>query len=340
MSDPAGRRRRLLVLAVLAALGLCGLLLWLRHVDKAPKGRARTARLPTMSGPRPDTGHATAAPEHAADNDFATIQCTVSTHADVHIPPGRLYATAVDVDDADDGSVMDGTANGDELILTVPPGRWALTWGVGNLPTGFPIGTVDLVEGEVFHCALAPNGVPISGVVVDPHGEPVPNVRVEGCGPGKPTDSDGHFAFTVPFGLLRGAEHACALRARFEDGLLARYSDPAHVTALTPGPFTLTLDPSPVAGMGITLRSLDDGLYVGYVHPGTPAEDADLRVGDKLLSVDGHDTEGMTPMQFIPYGVGAEGSTVVLDLERNGQQLRKSFKRERIVKLEDTGGRR
>lgn len=333
------RRRSVQAVAVLAALGLCALLLWLRHLDKAPKGRARTAKLPTMAAPKPDTGHA-AAPERARDNDFATIQCTVSTHADVHIPPGRLVATAVESDDAEVGDVLTGTTNGDELILTVPAGRWSLTWALGGLPTGFSIGTVDLVEGDVFRCALAPNGVPVSGIVIDPRGNPLPNVRLSGCGPGKPTDADGRFAFTVPFGMLRGAEHRCTLRARFEDGLLSRYSDSAHVTALTPGPFTLTLDASPVAGMGITLRMLDDGLHVGYVHPGTPAEEADLRVGDRILSVDGHDAEGMTAMQFIPYGVGAEGSTVVLDLEREGQAIRKSFKRERIVKLEDTGGRR
>ena len=41
-------------------------------------------------------------------------------------------------------------------------------------------------------------------------------------------------------------------------------------------------------------------------------------------------------MDFIPLGVGTEGSTVVLDLDRDGQRLRKSFRRERIVKV-DTG---
>ena len=198
---------------------------------------------------------------------------------------------------------------------------------------------MDLVEGDVFHCAVAPDGVPVSGVVMDTRGNPLAGLRIDGCGPRHESDESGHFAFTVPFAALRGAGRACTLRARYEDGLLARYSAPAKVTALTPGPFTLTVDASPVAGMGVSLRQADDGLYIGYVHPGTPAEDADLHAGDRILSVDGHDTEGMTAMEFIPLGVGAEGSTVVLELEREGQQIRKSFRRERIVKLEDTGGK-
>jgi C-terminal processing protease CtpA/Prc len=87
--------------------------------------------------------------------------------------------------------------------------------------------------------------------------------------------------------------------------------------------------------MGITIRQGEYGLEVSYVHPGTPAEDADLRVGDQILMVDGHDTSGMSSMEFIPFGVGPEGSTVGLEIERDGQQLRKSFRRERIVKLDE-----
>lgn len=336
---PSGRRRLASAGLVLAALCVCGVLLWLQHLDRVPKGRPRTATLPTMGAPRSDTGHPRAV-EHAAENEFATIQCAVSTRADLHVPPGRLLATAVESDDADPGTVLTGTANGNELILTVPAGRWTLAWGIGNLPTGFPLGTVDLVEGDVFRCAVAPDGVPVSGVVVDTRGNPLPALRIDGCGPRHESDASGRFAFTVPFAALRGPERTCSLRARFEDGLLARYSAPASVSALTPGPFTLTVDASPVAGMGVSLRQTDGGLSVGYVHPGTPAEDADLRAGDRILAVDGHDTEGMTAMEFIPLGVGAEGSTIVLEIERDGEQIRKSFRRERIVKLEDTGGPR
>lgn len=334
-AEPASDRRRWALLGlVIGALSVCALLLWLQRVAKTPSGKPRQARLPTMA-PAADTGHSKP-PVHAADNAFATIDCTVSASGSIHLPTGQIRATAVEADDVEPGTVETSIANGTDLMLTLPAGRWSLAWGFGHMPAGMPLGTVDLLEGDVFHCAVSPQGVPISGVVVDTRGNPLPGVRVSGCGRGPATDADGRFAFVVPFGALRGVEHTCSLRARWEDGLLSRYSDSVGVTALTPGPFTLTVDASPVAGMGITLDDRQDGVYVGFVHAGTPAEDADLRAGDKILVVDGHDTTGMSAMDFIPLGVGTEGSTVVLDLDRDGQRLRKSFRRERIVKV-DTG---
>ena len=325
-----GKRRALLGAAVLAALGICALLLWLQHVDKQPKGRARTARIPGMA--RTDTG---AKPPktrvlRAADNDFATIQCTVQSVESASVPTGTLTATEVE-----DGDTRTSVSQGADLLLTVPAGRWTLQWTPGNLPAGYPLGTFDLVEGEVFHCALSSTGVTVTGRVLDLEGAPIPRAKLQGCGSRVKSDAEGQFAFTVAFNFLRGEEKTCELRARWEDGLLARFSEPAKVSALTPGPHTLVVDASPVAGMGITLRQGEYGLEVSYVHPGTPAEDADLRVGDQILMVDGHDTAGMSSMEFIPFGVGAEGSTVVLEIEREGQQIRKSFRRERIVKLDE-----
>lgn len=325
-----GRRKALLSGAVVAALALCALLLWLRHVDKTPQGRARTARIPGMA--RNDTGTTTQTKRtlRAADNDFATIQCSVQSKGGESVPAGTLTATA-----EEDGAIRTSVSQGSDLVLIVPAGRWTLLWSPGNLPTGYPLGTVDLVEGEVFQCALSSAGVTVTGRVLDPDGEPLARARLQGCGARVVSDAEGQFAFTAAFNFLRGDEKTCQLRARWEDGLLARFSEPATVSALTPGPHTLVVDPSPVAGMGITIRQGEESLEVGYVHPGTPAEDADLRVGDLLLMVDGHDTAGMSSMEFIPYGVGKEGSTVVLEIEREGQQMRKSFRRERIVKLEE-----
>ncbi len=335
-TDPRNGRRRLALFAlVVGGILLCILLLWLRAVVKAPKAGPPHPHIPTVAK-KQDTGHVHA-PIHAAENDFATVQCTVAASNGVSIAAGEIRATAVEADDVDPGTVKRSVPNGDELTLTVPPGRWALAWGFGHLPSAIPLGTVDLVEGDVFRCAVSPLGVPVSGVVVDKSGQPVAGVHVEGCGRSPVTDADGKFSFVAPFGVLRGAEHACPLRARWEDGMLSRYSDPSMVTALTPGPFTITLDTSPVAGMGITLDGRPDGIYVRVVHAGTPAEDADLRAGDKIVAIDGHDTDGMSAMDFIPYGVGADGSTVTLDLERDGETLRKSFRRERIIRV-DTGG--
>lgn len=335
MTPPGSRRRWALAALTLGALVLCALLLWAQRVDKAPRGKPRQARLPTMA-PKADTGHAKPTVHHA-ENDFATVQCTVTASGGAQAPTGQLRATAVEADDVEPGTVETSVANGTEMMLTLPPGRWTLAWGFGHMPAGMPLGTVDLLEGDVFHCAVSPQGVPVTGVVLDNSGRPLGGIRLGGCGRSPKTNTEGQFSFIVPFAALRGAEHTCSLRARWEDGMLSRYSDGVNVSALTPGPFALTLDASPVAGMGIALDGREDGIYVGSVHPGTPAEDADLRAGDRILEVDGHDTTGMTVMDFIPYGVGKEGSTVVLELDRDGQEVRKSFRRERIVKV-DTGG--
>ncbi|MSP55368.1 MAG: PDZ domain-containing protein [Myxococcales bacterium] len=334
MSVPGVRRSRVLIALTLGAVMVCLLLLWAEHADRAPSGKPRQARLPTMA-PRADTGHAKPAPQRA-ENDFATVQCTVTGSGGAQVPTGQLRATAVEADDVEPGTIRTALAHGAEMTLTLPPGRWTLAWGFGRMPVGMPLGTVDLLDGDIFHCAVSPQGVPISGVVLDTAGHPLAGVRLGGCGRSPKTDADGQFSFTVPFAALRGAEHTCSLRARWEDGMLSRYSDGATVSALTPGPFSLSLDASPVAGMGIALDGREDGIYVANVHPGTPAEDADLRAGDRILEVDGHETTGMSVMDFIPYGVGKEGSTVVLQLDRDGEDVRKSFRRERIVKV-DTG---
>lgn len=318
---PRARRRAIAALA-LAGLVLCG---WLLHVERAGHAAHRAAappRLPTM------TRSAHEAPRSApvrTDDAFASIQCTL--RADPDAPPAAGTLRAIDVET---GEQRASTPNGNDLVLTVPEGRWTLRWDPEGLPTGYRLGTVDLVDGDVFRCALAATGVVVHGRVVDPDGAPLADATTQGCGPPMTSDVNGAFTLTVPFQALRGPDGRCALRARWSDGLLSRYSEPATVSLLGGDSPVLTVDPKPVAGMGITLREGEDGLYVGYVHPGTPAEAADLRVGDVLLSVDGHDTAGMSTLDFIPYGVGDEGTTVLLEIQRGDEVLTRRIRRARI----------
>ena len=62
---------------------------------------------------------------------------------------------------------------------------------------------------------------------------------------------------------------------------------------------------------------------IGYIEPGSPAEKADLRAGDKVLEVDGHPVKrfmGMTN-SIAWFVVRSEGETIPFKIERNGKVL-------------------
>jgi carboxyl-terminal processing protease len=70
------------------------------------------------------------------------------------------------------------------------------------------------------------------------------------------------------------------------------------------------------AGVGITLSA---DLVVTDVFPGTPAEAAGLRVGDRIIAVDGVSVEGMKSDEVSPRVRGPVGSTVQFTVVRGGQ---------------------
>jgi len=64
------------------------------------------------------------------------------------------------------------------------------------------------------------------------------------------------------------------------------------------------------AGMGITFRASDDGVYVLDARPGTPAAEAGLQHGDHILKIDGESTADMDQDDFLTHGIGPAGSQV------------------------------
>lgn len=70
-------------------------------------------------------------------------------------------------------------------------------------------------------------------------------------------------------------------------------------------------------GIGVTVEA---GAITG-VRPGGPADQAGLRVGDVLVSIDGYPTEGMSLGELRDRLRGADGTSVDIVVERGGVQI-------------------
>ncbi len=84
------------------------------------------------------------------------------------------------------------------------------------------------------------------------------------------------------------------------------------------------------AGVGIQIQEQKVGntsyVTVVRVYPGTPAEKAGLVKNDRIMKVDGKDVVGQSSEQVAQVVRGAEGSSVELEIYRDGWDANKSFK--------------
>ncbi|MBX3119320.1 MAG: PDZ domain-containing protein [Fimbriimonadaceae bacterium] len=89
----------------------------------------------------------------------------------------------------------------------------------------------------------------------------------------------------------------------------------------------------PKAELGISAAPEASGrrMFVYRVSNGGPAEKAGIRRGDFLLSIDGHDVEGMDQRKLWKLMEGEEGSKVPIVLSRNGQLIRMELSRAYLV---------
>ena len=69
-------------------------------------------------------------------------------------------------------------------------------------------------------------------------------------------------------------------------------------------------------GIGVSIMQHRDGVYVQSVIPGTPAEKAGLRYGDKFLTVDGKDASEWTSAEVSRNVRGERGTNVRLEIGR------------------------
>jgi carboxyl-terminal processing protease len=73
-------------------------------------------------------------------------------------------------------------------------------------------------------------------------------------------------------------------------------------------------------GIGVSILQHRDGVYVQSIVPGTPAEKAGLRYGDRFLDVDGKDAKAWTSAEVSKNVRGERGTPVKIKMERAGQE--------------------
>ena len=85
-------------------------------------------------------------------------------------------------------------------------------------------------------------------------------------------------------------------------------------------------------GIGSLIRQKDDYVRIAQPYQGSPADKAGLKIGDKILSIDGKDAKGFTTEQVSSRLKGEPGSKVRVTVEHlDGTQQTATIRRERIA---------
>ena len=81
---------------------------------------------------------------------------------------------------------------------------------------------------------------------------------------------------------------------------------------------TATLDES-IVGIGVEIKMTEQGLRIVKILSGGPAEQAGLKSGDMILTINGQQTRGRNINQAVDLIAGQEGTPVMLGISRDGR---------------------
>ena len=76
-----------------------------------------------------------------------------------------------------------------------------------------------------------------------------------------------------------------------------------------------------LGGIGALLMPTPDGIAIGSVYAGDPAERAGLRAGDRILRIDGEETDGMSLADVLQRLRGQPGTSVGVSVMRAGESI-------------------
>ena len=103
------------------------------------------------------------------------------------------------------------------------------------------------------------------------------------------------------------------------DGVIKELGDP-YATVLSPDEVARFEEQSTgnYAGVGIAISELNGAVTITTVFGGTPAEDAGLMVGDRIVGVDSDEGDGWSVDDASTRIRGEPGTTVIVYIERDG----------------------
>lgn len=116
------------------------------------------------------------------------------------------------------------------------------------------------------------------------------------------------------------------------DEILEALGDPYtyYMTAEQYQQFTDSVNGETLVGVGITVQTAyDDGFLVLSILPNSPAKEAGLQAGDRIIAVDGVDMTATTDVRSAV--TGKEGSTVTLTIRRADGQVKDFTMQRRAV---------
>ena len=90
-------------------------------------------------------------------------------------------------------------------------------------------------------------------------------------------------------------------------------------------------------GIGVTIRETEQGYHIDKVTEGGPAEKAGLQAGDIMVAVDGTNVVGLPVAQGKELVQGKKRTTVQITVDRAGQQLTFTVKRDTVKTKVATG---
>ena len=116
------------------------------------------------------------------------------------------------------------------------------------------------------------------------------------------------------------------------DEILEALGDPYtyYMTAEQYQQFTDSVNGETLVGVGITVQTAyDDGFLVLSILPNSPAKEAGLQAGDRIIAVDGVEMTATTDVRSAV--TGKEGSTVTLTIRRSDGQVKEFTMQRRAV---------
>lgn len=107
----------------------------------------------------------------------------------------------------------------------------------------------------------------------------------------------------------------CRAVAFRRDGLLQVRAEPIEFEAYDGTEVMLVFPTGRTGGIGVQFQPVDGGVMVMAVMPGTPAAQAGLQPGDRIVSVGGELTDGLSAEDFVDAMTGPEGTEVDFEVE-------------------------